>query len=401
MSRLASKLSKLRSQAGQLSGAIVDGSTFRAEFERRTLARGVRQQSPRREIVPQGLASLVGGREVEEGLTVIERRIPVSELHGAGPIASGLAQALSYFDYSDAKPLFLDTETTGLAGGTGTMVFLVGLMKLVGDELEFAQCLLTRFQGESALLDYTARFARETDLLVSYNGKSFDLPLLATRFRLAGIQNPFETYPHLDLLHATRRAFRRVWPDCTLRSAERRLIGFERVDDLPGSMAPQVWFDWIREQRVEQMPGVVEHNALDVLSMSALTCALHGVYAQPAERLIDHRGVARYLSMRLGDGEAYEYLLAHRPQLDVESALELARLARRRRHWQVAVESWRPLAAKGHTQAIECLAKYYEHIVCDLTSALQFTETLLEIDGACERYAQRHRRLLGKAAASP
>jgi uncharacterized protein YprB with RNaseH-like and TPR domain len=406
-SSLAEKLSKLRSQTGQITTSInpasmapiVDGRTFRAEFERRSVARGAPQKIYNSRLDEAELAALIDGRCVSDGLIVIERRIPINQLHGTASLSVGVEPGLEFFGFAAAKPLFLDTETTGLSGGTGTMVFLNGLAKLSAGYLEFAQCLLTQFQGESAMLEYTAEFARGTNLLVSYNGKSFDLPLLATRYRLAGVQNPFPNFGHFDLLHTSQRAFRRVWTDCTLRSAERQLLGFERVDDVPGSQAPQIWFDWIRTARAGQLPGIIEHNALDVLSMSALVPALHTAYADPNSVAVDYRGIARFLSTKTGDTAAYEFLLKHRDQLDSEASLELARFARRRRHWPVAIDSWKLLAERDHPQAIECLAKYYEHVDRDLTRALRLTERLLLVDSVCEKHAHRRNRLLGKGAA--
>jgi hypothetical protein len=278
------------------------------------------------------------------------------------------------------------------------MVFLIGLAKLSGGHLIFAQCLLTKFQGESAMLEYAAEFARDTDLLISYNGKSFDLPLMATRYRLAGVANPFADTAHFDLLHTTQRAFRRIWSDCTLRSAEQNLLGFERIDDVPGSLAPQIWFGWVRAGSVGQLPGIIAHNAFDVLSMSALTPSLHKAYTVPEGIDVDHRGVARFLAARAGEATAYDFLLEHRTLLDSQASLELARFARRCRDWPVAIGSWDALAEQNHPQAIECLAKYYEHVDRDLPRALQLTERLLLFESSCERHVSRRKRLLRKGA---
>src|SRR5690606_31598786 len=131
------------------------------------------------------------------------------------------------------RMVFLDTETTGLAGGTGTVAFLIGLGRVEAGHLVVRQFWLTSFAGERDLLAAAGDWVDGVDGMVTYNGRSFDLPLVATRCRLAGASDRFSGLRHLDLLGPTRRAFARRWEDCRLTTAERRLLRFERVDDLP------------------------------------------------------------------------------------------------------------------------------------------------------------------------
>ena len=181
------------------------------------------------------LAKRCGGEKVGDGVVLIEHQRSLPEL------------ALGQPDRQ--RWLYLDTETTGLAGGSGTRVFLLGLARLQSGRLHSRQYLLARIGGESALLAHAAGWLRPEERLVSYNGKSFDLPLLATRYRLAGLADPFAGRDHLDLLHRVRRAYAGRWQDCRLASAERRLLGIERHDDLPGSQAPEAWLQWLRTGR--------------------------------------------------------------------------------------------------------------------------------------------------------
>ncbi len=406
MSRLASKLAKLKHQTGygvspgssMDTGVDAGDGRLRAELGRRTRARPTGKPSAPGRCSVEALAERVGGECVSEALIVIRKQVPLRVRQGRISVGSGVCESLQRFGHENASPLFLDTETTGLCGGTGTHVFLIGIAKIDGDQIELRQLLLTRCQGESAMLDHAAAFAPDTDLLVTYNGKSFDLPLLATRYRLAGIHDPFAGRAHLDLLHTTQRAFRRVWADCTLRSAERRLLGFERVGDLPGALAPQTWFEWLRAGTIGYLPGVIEHNRIDVLSLSALTTALGQAYERPLEHGADLLGIARGLERERSDSAAYDFLLAHRDHLGAEASLELALLARRRRDWRLAVAAWSPLAERDHPQAIEGLAKYHEHVDRDLARALQLTEQLLRVDGRDARHAQRRQRLIAKGA---
>ena len=405
MAGLASRLSKLRAQAGRPSAAdsghklAVNGgsASIVSELKRRSVARTSAARVSSRGGL-EALAEQVGGEEVAPGLLVVEKSFSIERTQGNVKIGAGVASGLDYFGYSNTTPVFLDTETTGLSGGAGTLVFLVGVARLRDDRVELLQGLLTRYEGEAAMLERVSEFATPTDLLVTYNGKSFDLPLLGSRYRLTGVVDPFPTLDHFDLLHTTQRAFRKMWPQCTLQEAERRLLKFKRIDDLPGSLAPQTWFDWLRSGRPGRLPSVLIHNELDVLSMAALVSALQVAYATPTVNEIDFRGVARFLSRRHGVQAAYELLHANRADLDVEAALELAVLARRRSDWPVAVDSWQRLARHGHAEALEGLAKYYEHVDRDFAQALQLTDDLLRVDGGVERHHRRRQRLLVKHA---
>ena len=130
--------------------------------------------------------------------------------------------------------LFVDTETTGLAGGTGTLVFLLGVARFVPGGLDVEQWLLLSPSAEGEWLAAIAARLPRDPLLVSFNGKAFDLPLLAARHRMQRMRDPFAQRAHWDLLFPLRRAFASRWPDCRQQTAERRLLGIERLDDLPG-----------------------------------------------------------------------------------------------------------------------------------------------------------------------
>ena len=345
------------------------------------------------------LAQQLGGCRLSEGLVIIEQSSQFGARHGRTKIGKGLERSLGFFGHKEGTVAFMDTETTGLAGGTGTMVFLLGLAKVAGDKLHLVQYLLTGFSGEPALLEHAQTFMEDVTTFVSYNGKSFDHPLLTTRYRLAGLKDPFAECFHIDLVHPTRRAFRRHWPDCSLRTTEERLLGLTRLDDLPGSQAPQAWFDWVRKRKMGNLPRVVEHNRTDIVSLVALLPALKCAYENPSSHHADLRAIARHYERQIDETAAYEFLLANRPHIDTFAAMELARLARRRGDWALAVATWKELARDNHTEALERLAKYYEHIECDISCALHLTQRLLTVDQPGERrHGHRERRLLRKSA---
>jgi uncharacterized protein YprB with RNaseH-like and TPR domain len=177
-------------------------------------------------------------------------------------------------DLAPESLLFLDTETTGLAGGTGTVAFVVGLAWLDGASLRLVQWLMASFAAEPALIGRVRERFANAGALVTFNGKSFDLPLLKARARLAGGELEAAELVHLDLLHATRRLLRDGWPDCRLRTAEAESLRLERVNDLPGAEAPGAWRRWLERGDGSLLEGVLDHNRADLLSLMALLALL-------------------------------------------------------------------------------------------------------------------------------
>jgi hypothetical protein len=276
------------------------------------------------------------------------------------------------------------------------LAFLLGLVQITPQGLQVRQFLLTRFQAEATLLAEASRALAGMQTLVTYNGKTFDRPLLASRYRLAQLPDPLSSLTHVDLLHPTRRAFANRWPDCRLQTAETKLLGFVRSDDLPSAWVPQVWFDWMREGTTDELPRVLQHNRWDLLSLVALASALRRCYEDPVANDASTRSTLRH---RRDEYQAYRYLLAHRARLDDEALLELARLARRQNHWRLAVSIWAQLAPRQHPEALEQLAKHYEHREPDLPLALRFTRELAAIAPNTRSLQQREQRLLKKLAA--
>ena len=272
--------------------------------------------------------------------------------------------------------LCLDTETSGLAGGTGTWAFLTGFLRQEGRGWVLRQVLLTRLDAEPAYLEAVGAELAHPARLLTYNGRSFDAPLLATRFRLAGLTDPLSGLPHLDLLGPVRRAFGRCWPDCRLATVESRLLGVERRDDLPGAAAPLAWLGWLRRGETAPLARVLRHNRLDLCSLAGLLPQMDAVYADPATQGADVRAVAAdhreqgRLDLALG------LLAGHRRSLDPAGLLELAALYRRAGQWAQAVVIWESLEAAGDLQARAALARYHEHRTRDLERALTLTEAL-------------------------
>ena len=346
------------------------------------------------------VAQLLHGTRIAAGLIAVEQHFPLVHQHGRRHLATLLRHTDATF--LAAPPLapqdliFMDTETTGLAGGTGTLAFLLGLGRLVGDVLHLCQFFLTGFRGEAALLQAAQTWSAGGKHLVTFNGKSFDAPLMATRYRLAGLRDPFAEMQHVDLFHPTRRAFGRQWPDCRLQTAERYLLGFQRHDDLPASLVPDVWFAFVRHGTTRQLPRLLAHNRWDLMSLAVLLPSLAEAFTAPGDTGADLVAVARYWLQRGDEATALAHLQTNQARLTTDGLLELARLYRRRQTWEAAVSIWQHLAEQNCLEALERLAKYYEHVQGDHQTALSLTRRLRNLDTPNRDHVQREQRLVAK-----
>ncbi len=211
------------------------------------------------------------GKEISPGLRLIETTLampaPSSDL--------SLTFVKRHGESVDPrKLLFFDTETTGLAGGTGTRAFMIGAADWHGDGLRVRQLLITTLGAEAAMLDVFASWLRADTVLSSYNGRCYDSPLLKTRYRLARRGDPLSPLDHVDLLFPTRRRYRGVWENCRLATIERELLRIVREDDLPGAEAPAAWLDYLRGGSARNLRRVAAHNHQDVVTLALLMLRL-------------------------------------------------------------------------------------------------------------------------------
>lgn len=378
---LKSKLSRLRRQSGgdrQSSRGANAGSDLRCRLERIGRERFTSEPPPAERKTGEALlAQRLKGYLIADGVIQIQRRMSLDEMVGRGSLAL-LRNSLRLPGEgreANLRQVYIDTETTGLSGGSGTLAFLIGLAVVDGDALVVTQYLITRFAGEAAMLAAFAGALTADDRLVSYNGKSFDLPLMIARYRMQSQPHPFDGLPHLDLLHPVRRLFKKRWPDCRLTTLERRLLGFERRNDLPGSEAPAAWADYVRQGRGEKLLRVVEHNRQDIVSLALA----HATLAQAAERPeaygVDMAALASWWS-GFDRERAYALLMSARQPLDDRGKRLLGRLARRAGNWALALGLWEELAQRGCGESAEQLAKYHEHVSRDLEVALRYCTQL-------------------------
>ncbi|MCA9781341.1 MAG: ribonuclease H-like domain-containing protein, partial [Candidatus Eremiobacteraeota bacterium] len=325
-------------------------------------------------------------------LFVARRRHPVAEPYGRSNLTcclsmpieplNALYQGLEGFDMQDT--LFFDTETTGLAGGSGTYAFLVGLGYYSGQEFVTEQLLMRDHSDEPALLAYLSRLLHYKSSLVSFNGRSFDAQLLTTRYGMHRLQDPFGDRAHLDLLHISRR----LWglgrlPDCRLETLEARVLGAPRHQDVPGWLIPSLFFDFIRDKNPAPLKGVLEHNRRDLLAMVALCSHLKKVLTcQEVDDPYLSLGLGRLWAV-LGESERSDLFFerAIKDRTLGEEAREKAlvfwaRELKRRDLGPKAAMLWRRtlIHYPGNLEATVELAKWLEHSQGDYRSALILVE---------------------------
>ncbi|MBW6466620.1 MAG: ribonuclease H-like domain-containing protein [Brevefilum sp.] len=279
--------------------------------------------------------------------------------------------------------IFLDTETSGLAGGTGTYAFEIGVGRFTDEGFRLAQFFMRHPGEETALLAGLASFVDGMQAVVTYNGKSFDIPLLNTRYTLMGMTSPFEQINHFDLLPLARRLWRTRLESCTLSNVEARILGVTRGEqEVPGYLIPEMYFDFLKTQDARPMVGIFYHNAIDILSLAGLFSHMAFLLHQPHSEEISHAedtaSLARFFEIS-GDTVQAKALYQQALQEKLPEALHWDALNRysfllkRAGDWPGAIALWEQAAQAQHQYAFEELAKYFEHHAKDLVEAHQWT----------------------------
>ena len=267
---------------------------LRQRLRRLGLVRGVRSlpPSPRRAVA---IESVVEGEfhETPHGRCFVAHlELPADHLHGDLPLGTFLElspQVLAVLGGNPAlagtdlrRALFLDTETTGLSGGTGTMAFLVGLGFFEGDRFRILQPFLRDPGDERAMVHFLQEQLPRFQFLVTFNGRGFDVPILETRFLLARLPFPLSGVPHLDLLPPARRLWRERLPSCALGTLEREVLGVQRDQaDVPSGVIPLIYRDYLRTGDAREIARILYHNQVDILSMVTLAARLARALTDP------------------------------------------------------------------------------------------------------------------------
>ena len=320
-------------------------------------------------------------REIIGGKAMIFPAMPET----AGMVMPGLGGGSLYEDL-----LFFDLETTGLSGGAGTMAFLAAFGRLVLDtartnkktytyNLHITQYLLLDYPGEYDFVTAMLGEFKHNSIIVSYNGKSFDSQILKTRCLMNGIVPP--EYRHADLLHPARRLWKTLLPDCCQASIETAILGIDRTGDIPGAMAPEIWFSFLRDGETDALRGICEHNRRDIAGLAAIFHAMIRIAHDPL-------GAAKKINFDL-EALALRWnempLLHHAaemgyPRAELHYAIALRREAEydESRKWllKAAAEN-RPPAIRS--AGLRVLAMDSERRLKNIAEALTFAEQGMEL----------------------
>ncbi|MFW6023596.1 MAG: ribonuclease H-like domain-containing protein, partial [Myxococcota bacterium] len=323
-------------EAGAPAGSVEEGSADEERRRRIARLRGLLDEMTARErrrpsedrVAPAGEPGGAGGelpgavRSTPHGdVHVVEQFLEPHHCHGHAPVRDALAVQpecvaqlaldVGLEGMDPRRMLLLDTETTGLAGGTGTIPFLVGLAWFEDESLCVRQLFLRRPGEEAPMLHALAERLAWASCIVTYNGKSFDWPLVRNRYVLNRVPLP-EPPPHLDLLHCARRVYRRRFPRMKLVDLEVEVLGMQRDDDVPGAEIPALYLRWLQRADPTGLDRVIEHNAHDLIALAALLARVAQRYesVRASDDPRDHLSYAE-VAARAGDhGRAWQFAVA-------------------------------------------------------------------------------------------
>lgn len=380
------KVEDLRQQLERLAGRL------KTTGHRRQVARPSRP-----------VEEAVGGQVVETPhgpCVVVDQVYPQGYRHGHVDITTALSHTQDTLAAIGRDPelgalelhksAFLDVETTGLAGGTGTYAFLVGIGWFEEGDFRVRQLFMRDYQEERALISLAEDTLGPLSGIVSFNGKAFDVPVLEARFIMSRRRFPLSSAPHLDLLFTARRLWRLRLQSCRLSHLEAQILDLQRWGDVPSHLVPQVYFEYLRFGRVEPLRGVFYHNVQDILSLAALTAVSCQAFENPLYREVSH-GEDLYslgrLYANIGMSDRAETVL--RAALDMDLPAELRQVTthdlslhyKRRERWEEAIDLWYQAIHENHDRLYPFveLAKFYEHRARDFERAEELVLRALEL----------------------
>ncbi len=338
----------------------------------------------------QSLADFLDGKITTNtygAVCIVKEKYPIDYIHGSHSFNHSIKEfPMAPFltkETSDIVPVeslvFFDTETTGL-GGSGAVAFLIGCGSVVNDGFEVRQYLIPDYSDETAMLEMMFEEFGDDKNIVSFNGAAFDIPLVRTRMIINRVAKEVPFDKHIDLLHPSRRLFKRRLQDCTLTNLERELFHFYRKDDIPGYLIPSVYFEWLSEQNSNPLKNVLLHNRLDILSLYYLMVHIAEIFQNEGATL-DSVDDLHSLSKIYGrKKQIIKSLDIYKKMNEVDySGLSddinyfHSLSFKKTGNLQKAVEIWTVLAGKNNREGfLSCieLSKYYEHKLKDIQNAL-------------------------------
>jgi len=336
------------------------------------------------------------GRHFEtEKLWEPHRRHGSADIGALADLPHDLLETISDGVCPNAPPeewAFLDTETTGLAGGSGTCAFLIGVGRVTREGFYVKQFFMRDHAEEASQLDALARHLAPFKVLITYNGRTFDQPLLEARYRMNRARPPFARMEHLDLLHGARRLWKLRFESCRLVDLENQILGIERQGDVPGALIPYLYFEYLRTRHAARMLPVFHHNAFDIVTLACLTGIVPYAFKDPHNGPLHHgaeiAGIGRWLR-EAGELEQARILFRRAVDKGLPDRLlfkilwDLAQLERKLGAEEAAVAIWNDLAGSPNPFRVEALvelAKQYEHRTKDLARALEMTRVALALE---------------------
>jgi uncharacterized protein len=341
------------------------------------------------------IAEVVSGRDFETALGttfVVENDFPLEHFVGNEHLFHPLnleiigqwAGLRDLAEQSIDSIVLLDTETSGLAGGTGTFAFLIGLGFRTQSGYRVVQLFMRDPSQEPALLAGLSIFLSKFKTMVTFNGKSFDAPLLNTRHVLNAIPNPLAQLKHIDLLPLARRLWRNRLPSRALKDLETEILGMARTEEeVPGWLIPELYYEYLRTRDARPLSGVLYHNAQDILTLGLLFNYMSDLLDHPLDiapgQGLDMIAIARlYEELQQTDQAVllYEHGLQQGLPLPffLDTLRRYANLYRKQERWDRAIELWSKAADYHQVDACVELAKYYEHRSRDASEALRWVD---------------------------
>jgi len=328
-----------------------------------------------------------------------EKSYPLTHKHGdiflwellstPGEIIAFMGQDDELKDMEIPRTLFLDTETTGLAGGTGTYPFLIGVGFIRDQCFVVRQYFMPDYSFESAMLCHLNQFMKDYTGLVTFNGKTYDMPLIKTRMSMNRLRLPSREPLHLDLLHGSRRLWKKTHGSCALTSLESAVLHFYRENDTPGFLIPEMYFQYLRNRKFPPMEGVFEHNLYDIISMAALIVKMWSHLEMARGGMVcgtDYFSLGDIYNRQRDEEQAIKYFeKAMKEELpsDVRRKImrKLSNVYKRNKDYIGAIEIWEEMRRESSMDIFPYmeLAKYYEHKAKDIQKALEYTRDAIEI----------------------
>ena len=341
---------------------------------------------------------------VKEVFTDISRFTLPEEISGA---ALEMVQGAPYPDCRREDFCFLDTETTGLSHGAGTVAFLVGVGFFDEKGFTVRQYLMRDYDEEAFVLSRVAQDMQRAKVLCTFNGATFDLPLLETRFTMQRMRDQYAAKPHVDLLPASRRVWKLRLKKCNLTSLEEAVLGLRRENDLPGALVPERYFSFLKTRDFSLLTDILEHNAQDIISLAHILDRLLRLHEAPllAQAPEDVFSLGKVYEKR-GKNERARmcYRAADQGSVSILARGRMAESFRREGDWDAAAKVYNRMIAdkQGGAGPLIAMAKIMEHKKRDIPAAIEYTRKAIILAADQENadmaaLQKRYQRLLTKA----